>query len=156
MAFAKLQDRDGIVYIIADGCGHYKVGATNCQGLERRLIELQCGNAFRLRVVHQRLCPIDLTIHIETMSHQLLAASRVRGEWFRGKASLIIDAVNECADRAMSMDDAMDDLARISEEMKAERKLSATRRTELEEVMQDDKGVLRWRGRTGITLPKVY
>lgn len=138
MALTKLQDREGLIYIITDGVGHFKIGVTNCQGLDDRLSSLQTGNAFRLRVVHQRLCPLELSFHIETMAHQLLAASRVRGEWFRGTQPGIVAAVDECVDRAMSMDDAIEDLFVIAAQQMEFRKPVPVDRTDLEEAIHSD------------------
>lgn len=138
MALCKIPDRDGLIYVITDGCGHYKIGFTNCQGLEDRLGVLQIGNAFRLRVVHQRLCPIDLSYHIEMMAHQLLAAYRVRGEWFRSKEDVVVNGVNECVDRGLSMDDALADLIVIAEQQKEIYRTTRAPKTDLQEVMKED------------------
>ena len=114
MALTKLQDRDGLIYVIADGCGHYKVGFSNCQGLEERLKDLQCGNAFRLRCVHSRTIPIHLSHDVELMAHDLLKPFRVRGEWFRARSEAVIKAVDDCVERAIlidrNLDGAIDDL----------------------------------------------
>src|SRR5690349_4201923 len=122
MATTKIPERDGLIYVITDGVGHFKIGVSNCQGLNDRIVSLQCGNAFRLRAIHHRTFPIELSFHIEKMAHQLLAASRVRGEWFRGKPQDIIDAVNDCVERALTMDDAIEDLFVIAQQQKEARK----------------------------------
>ena len=138
MASINLAERDGLIYVITDGCGHYKIGKSNCQGLDQRLAMLQIGNAFRLRVVHQRLCPLDLAFHIELMAHKFLAVYRVRGEWFRSKEDIIVKGVDECVDRGLSMDEALADLIVIAEQQKEIYRTTRYPKTDLQEVMKED------------------
>lgn len=65
------------VYFIGDGAGHVKIGFTTNVGA--RLVELQTGNAFPLRVLatFQGSCEIEHALHARFAEH------RVRNEWFR-------------------------------------------------------------------------
>lgn len=134
----RVPGRDGLIYIVADRMGNFKVGFTNCQGMADRLSDLQIGNPFQLSVVYSRIIPLDITIHIEQMAHQLLAAHHIRGEWFRGKSDMIIKAVNDCVERALGMDDAIEDLIAIAEQQKQVSRLSQPEQTDLQEVMFAD------------------
>lgn len=66
------------VYVISDGCGHVKIGVA--RDPEKRLRELQVGNANKLRVIGHFWC--DRPGDSEAAAHRELDYCRARGEWF--------------------------------------------------------------------------
>ena len=142
MAWARLPDAIGIIYVVADGIGHFKIGATTDGGLVGRMEGLQTGNPFRLTLIHSRQIDTTLTFHAEKMTHQYLAAKRVRGEWFRGKRDDIIAAVNLCVNRALSMDYAIEELMVIAEQQKelyrSKESDEKSNKTKIQEIMAAD------------------
>ena len=131
MAKGTLYTRDGLIYVITDGLGHFKVGISTCKSVLTRLAELQVGNAFRLRLVHTRTFPNGHRELIEETAHDSLSSCRVRGEWFRSDQQRVISAVDDAVTRITSMsdeavDEAMNDLMIVMRSMK---KNQAQRRT---------------------------
>lgn len=131
MANGTLYTRDGLIYVITDGCGNFKVGISDCKVVLKRVAELQVGNAFRLRLVHSRTFPKSYRELVEETAHDSLSSCRVRGEWFRSNKERVIAAVDDAVARITSLsdeavDEAMNDLMIVMRSMK---KNQAQRRT---------------------------
>lgn len=71
------------VYCISDESERYKLGFA--EDVDRRLLELQTGNAERLTIVYRR--EVKNMRRAETSIHEVFAADRIRqdGEWFKIK-----------------------------------------------------------------------
>jgi hypothetical protein len=68
-----------VVYVVqAESGGPVKIGHSTRTGVERRLRELQSGNAQRLVV----RALFDGGMWLEQALHQFFCESRLRGEWF--------------------------------------------------------------------------
>jgi Meiotically up-regulated gene 113 len=69
------------VYIIASTCGHIKVGVA--KDVLNRLAQLQGANPHLLSVSYVwRATKRIIAEQVEARTHELLAGTRVRGEWF--------------------------------------------------------------------------
>jgi hypothetical protein len=62
-----------------------KIGFSGYTSLPARVAELQIGNPYKLRVVAQALGSVD----DERVCHQIFAADRVSGEWFKDTLRLV-------------------------------------------------------------------
>lgn len=73
------------VYIIANGLGAVKIGATD--NYKRRLKELQHANAQTLRVIGCYTFPNRVeAMQFESFLHDWLSEYRIRGEWYDAEA----------------------------------------------------------------------
>lgn len=70
----------GYVYLICDSANNlYKIGVTR-KTIDKRIKELQTGNATSLHLVAYH--ETDYPFRIETMLHNKYANSKANGEWF--------------------------------------------------------------------------
>lgn len=69
----------GFIYAIIDESDRVKLG--KAADVDRRLAELQTGNAEKLTIMY--LWYVDSMTKAETGLHHIFAAYRVRGEWFK-------------------------------------------------------------------------
>lgn len=84
-----------IVYVITDGVGHYKVGISSRARLQRRLGDLQMGNALRLQIATYFLCDKGGALDIEQEAHHALRAHHVIGEWFKADLATITKGIKD-------------------------------------------------------------
>lgn len=75
----------GYVYFISDGQGHVKIGKANDP--LSRLKELQCGNAYKLKIIDLIYVVVKRpswvkTSHVEHSIHTLFSKHRIHDEWF--------------------------------------------------------------------------
>lgn len=70
------------IYVISDGDSwRCKIGVA--QDPEKRLRQLQTGNASRLHLVHASACKSRKVAEVgESLCHEFLSDSNIRGEWF--------------------------------------------------------------------------
>lgn len=68
------------VYVIGAAGHPVKVGVAKC--VTSRIADLQTGCHFQLRAYHAHEVPEPLALKVERRAHELLAASRLHGEWF--------------------------------------------------------------------------
>jgi hypothetical protein len=85
------------IYIITDGKA-FKVGIS--KEPQKRLRELQTGNASKLEILHLFKVPEDKVFKLEKDCHRILTTNFVkRGEWFHGATDfsvrIIVDEVCE-------------------------------------------------------------
>lgn len=92
------EDAPSWIYFIASATGEIKIG--RAVSPERRLITLQAGNPFELRLL--AISPGGVIEEQEY--HRRFAAHRIRGEWFSGSPSIMeeIAVINETRLRAES------------------------------------------------------
>lgn len=72
----------GFIYLIeaVNGQGQYKIGMTRSKNVQKRLKQLQTGNANDLVV--RSLFETERPFKLEKMLHNKFSASRLDGEWF--------------------------------------------------------------------------
>lgn len=91
MRIGKRAARSGVLYFVSKvGCDTYPIKVGFCASdVDRRLIDIQTGNPERLEVV----AACSATFGNEMLVHQLLAESRISGEWFN-RTDAVMAAVN--------------------------------------------------------------
>jgi hypothetical protein len=92
----KLNPETTVVYAITDGSMH-KVG--KAVSLQKRMKQLQTGNASQLRVVcFCRVRDDREAYELESAVHKSLRKYRVAGEWFSCNSHMVFDAIYQDAD----------------------------------------------------------
>ncbi len=72
-----------VYFLRAGNRGAIKIGMAI--DVEKRVLELQTGNAFKLNVIAKIPCDNrEQALHIEQQLHKRFAKQRIRGEWFMG------------------------------------------------------------------------
>ena len=70
----------GFVYLIADNEGRYKIGSTRAKKVDKRLKQLQTGNASELCI--KETFETEHPFKLEKMLHNHFENKRLSGEWF--------------------------------------------------------------------------
>lgn len=83
----------GIVYLLKDDNGMYKIGITT-RNSTKRLKELQTGNAEEIRVVSE--FQSEFFRKIEGSLHRRYGLKRMKGEWFDLEKKDTQNFVSEC------------------------------------------------------------
>lgn len=83
-----------VVYIVGDDQGHYKIGITT--DLKRRMIGLQNGNPYKLRVIDQ-IPPQGYAMRkLESLIHKNLRQHRMMGEWYKVDEAELRSVIRGC------------------------------------------------------------
>lgn len=85
----------GIVYVVTDGTGCYKVGKSKDQSIIGRLSSLQVGNPRELSYTNCYFCSNYNLLEVAT--HSILEEHRIIGEWFNAGLTNIQSAVKKAA-----------------------------------------------------------
>lgn len=84
----------GWVYFVrVEPRGAVKIGFTRHNDIERRLVALQVGNPYKLRVV----AVVRGSFYTESMLHALFGRNRLNGEWFKGTATGLSSLIHHIA-----------------------------------------------------------
>ena len=70
----------GFVYLIADNEGRYKIGSTRAKKVDKRLKQLQTGNASELCI--KETFETEHPFKLEKMLHNHFKYKNLNGEWF--------------------------------------------------------------------------
>jgi hypothetical protein len=84
------------IYLIKaelEGIGYYKIGITS-RTPEKRLKELQTGNALKLELVN--VFPTKFNTLFESTLHRTYAIEKESGEWFSLSQDQVKDFLNTC------------------------------------------------------------
>lgn len=77
--------KKGYIYFLDDHNGHIKIGITD--NLERRMKQLQTGNALELTLIHHiKVGDMTEAFELESLLHHALNNSKVKNEWFEKDA----------------------------------------------------------------------
>ena len=83
----------GIVYLLSNGNGHYKIGVTKGK-ISNRIKQLQTGNSSKIECLHEYATPyyrkVEITLHNNYVS------KRLEGEWFNLTKEDILDFIPAC------------------------------------------------------------
>lgn len=83
----------GIIYLLKDDNGMYKIGITTRKST-KRLKELQTGNAEEIRVVSE--FKSEYFRKIENTLHRRYTSKRMKGEWFNLEKEDTQNFISEC------------------------------------------------------------
>lgn len=77
--------KKGYIYFLDDHNGHVKIGLTD--NMERRMKQLQTGNAMELTLIHSiKVDSMQDAFQLESILHHALNNHKVMNEWYEKKA----------------------------------------------------------------------